>query len=103
MAGTKEGGIKTAKTIKTKYGSDYYKTIGSKGGKLGTTGGFYADRELASRAGKKGGKKSKRGPSKKPAKTTKTTYREHVTNHTTIDDVMEQSKPSIFKKFLRRV
>ena len=103
MSGTPEGGAKAAKKMKELYGSDFYKTIGSKGGKLGHTGGFYANRELAREAGRIGGAKSKRGPSKKTAKTTKTTYQEHVTNHTTIDDVMEQSKPSIFKKFLRRV
>ena len=30
------------------------------GGKKGTTGGFYANRKLASEAGRKGGKKSRR-------------------------------------------
>ena len=38
--------------------------FGAKGGKLGTTGGFYANRELASIAGTKGGRISKRGPNK---------------------------------------
>lgn len=40
MAGTKEGGARAAKTNKEKYGEDFYKKIGRKGGKLGTTGGF---------------------------------------------------------------
>lgn len=62
MAGTKAGGIAAASTNKEKYGSDFYSKIGSKGGKLGTTGGFYADRELARIAGAKGGAKSKRTP-----------------------------------------
>jgi general stress protein YciG len=44
-----------------KYGPDYYRRIGSKGGKNGTTGGFYANRELARQAGSLGGKASKRG------------------------------------------
>ncbi|QEX10927.1 hypothetical protein F6X56_14990 [Rhodococcus erythropolis] len=35
--------------------------IGAKGGRLGTTGGFAADRKLARIAGAKGGRISKRG------------------------------------------
>lgn len=65
MAGTKEGAKKAAAAIKAKYGADFYKRIGAKGGKNGTTSGFAANRELASEAGKKGGKISKRGPSPK--------------------------------------
>ncbi len=42
-------------TIRKKYGEDYYQRIGRMGGKVSTTGGFYADRKLASEAGKKGG------------------------------------------------
>lgn len=61
MAGTRIGGLKTAQTNKTKYGEDYYQIIGAKGGKNGHTGGFYANRELASIAGAKGGRNSKRG------------------------------------------
>ena len=68
MAGTIEGGRAAAATNKRKYGSDFYAKIGSKGGKLGRTGGFFANRELARQAGAKGGtisrrtsKKAKRG------------------------------------------
>ena len=61
MSGTKQGGINAAITNKERYGKDFYAEIGRKGGKLGKTGGFYADRELARRAGAKGGKISKRG------------------------------------------
>lgn len=43
MSGTKTGSAKATKTIKDKYGSDYFKRIGSIGGKLGKTGGFAAD------------------------------------------------------------
>ena len=60
MAGTTTGGKLAAKTIKELYGEDFYAKIGAKGGKLGTTGGFYANRELAREAGRKGGKVSKR-------------------------------------------
>lgn len=65
MAGTKDGGKLAAKTNKTKYGSDFYAKIGAKGGRNGRTGGFYANRELARKAGKKGGSISRR--SKKAA------------------------------------
>ena len=61
MAGNQIGGAKAAATNKAKYGEDYYKRIGAQGGKKGTTGGFYANRELAREAGRKGGKVSKRG------------------------------------------
>lgn len=60
MAGTKEGGAKAAATNKTKYGADFYKKIGSVGGKNGNTGGFYANRVLARIAGAKGGRLSRR-------------------------------------------
>lgn len=61
MAGTKKGGAKAAATNRTKYGADFYARIGAMGGKLGRTGGFYANRELARQAGAKGGRISRRG------------------------------------------
>lgn len=61
MAGTKEGGIAASITNKQKYGDDFYARIGAMGGKKGRTGGFYANRELARIAGKKGGTISRRG------------------------------------------
>ena len=64
MSGTKLGGLKTRETNLKKYGSDYYKRIGAKGGRNGHTGGFAANPTLARLAGAKGGRKSKRGPSK---------------------------------------
>ncbi len=60
MAGTKAGGQAAATTNKTKYGADFYAKIGAKGGKLGRTGGFYANRDLARQAGAKGGRISRR-------------------------------------------
>lgn len=60
MAGTVEGGKKAAATNINKYGPNFYKVIGTKGGAAGHTGGFYADRELARIAGARGGRVSKR-------------------------------------------
>lgn len=60
MSGTVEGGKRTAATNKSKYGKDFYARIGQMGGKLGRTGGFYANRDLARKAGQKGGQLSSR-------------------------------------------
>lgn len=60
MAGTIAGGKLAAATNKQKYGDDFYARIGAEGGKRGRTGGFYANRELAREAGRKGGTKSRR-------------------------------------------
>ena len=60
MAGTKAGGVKAAQTNKSRHGKDFYAKIGAKGGKIGTTGGFAANRELARIAGAKGGRISRR-------------------------------------------
>lgn len=67
MAGTKAGGLKTKQTIIEKYGKDFWRENGRKGGKLSTTGGFAANRELARIAGQKGGRISRRGSAKKAA------------------------------------
>lgn len=66
MVGTKAGGLKAAATNRKKYGLEFYREIGRKGGRLGHTGGFAANRTLARLAGAKGGKISKRGLAKKP-------------------------------------
>lgn len=61
MSGTTQGGKLAAAKMKDKYGDDFYKRIGSIGGKNGSAGkGFAANRELARRAGAKGGRISKR-------------------------------------------
>lgn len=59
MSGNKIGGLKAAKT-NLKKNPDFYRIIGSKGGRAGNTGGFHAHPELASEAGRKGGKNSSR-------------------------------------------
>lgn len=69
MSGTKAGGLKTATTIKERYGNDFYSNIGAKGGRNGTTGGFASTKvgkdgltgaERAKIYGRKGGLKSRR-------------------------------------------
>lgn len=74
MAGTKVGGQKAAHTNKSKYGRDFYASIGAKGGRKGKTGGFASDkkgndgltgRERARLAGAKGGRISRRTKSVK--------------------------------------
>lgn len=75
MAGSKNGGLKAAKTNKERYGEDWYKKIGKIGGsRCGTEGGFASKKvgedgltgpQRAREAGKIGGKVSKRGPAKK--------------------------------------
>lgn len=61
MSGTKESGRKAAIANKERHGNDFYRKIGAVGGRVGRTGGFYANRELARIAGRKGGRLSKRG------------------------------------------
>ena len=67
MAGTKAGGLKARETNIKLHGIDFYKRIGSMGGKAGdpTKKGFASNIERAKKAGAKGGKISKRGPAKK--------------------------------------
>ena len=69
MVQTKAGSRKTAQTIKEKWGTDFYREIGRKGGKNGHTGGFASNvigrdgltgKERARIAGKKGGTISRR-------------------------------------------
>lgn len=65
MAGTVEGGLTAAATNKSKYGENFYATIGSTGGKKKNPNkGFGSNRELARIAGAKGGRKSKRSGGK---------------------------------------
>lgn len=61
MSGTKHGGQKASRTNRERYGEDFYKKIGSIGGRNGHTGGFSYNPALARVAGSKGGSKSRRG------------------------------------------
>lgn len=74
MSGTREGGKKAALTNLRTHGADFYRRIGSKGGKVSSTGGFADTRvgadgltgaQRARIAGAKGGRISRRGPAKK--------------------------------------
>lgn len=67
MSGTKDGGKLAAKKNIEKYGKDFYARIGAMGGRKGHTGGFYANRELARAAGRKGGRISRRPKSSAPS------------------------------------
>lgn len=66
MAGTLDGGLKTVKTIKERYGSDYYRNIGKVGGSKTNTkpkGFAYAKANGLTwhkEAGAKGGKISRK-------------------------------------------
>lgn len=60
MAGTKKGGLAAAASNKAKYGNNFYRIIGAKGGSLSRTGGFHQNRELARQAGAIGGRISRR-------------------------------------------
>ncbi len=60
MAGTKTGGLLAAQTNKKRYGSEFYREIGRKGGKISRNGGFAANPELAREAGRKGGLSKKK-------------------------------------------
>lgn len=62
MSGTLAGGKKAAATNIARHGEDFYKRIGAKGGRNGTTGGFAANPKLARIAGAIGGRKSRRRP-----------------------------------------
>ena len=71
MAGTISGGKKAAQSNMERHGKNFYKEIGSKGGKNSKKGGFASEKigkdgltgaERARLAGAKGGRKSRRKP-----------------------------------------
>lgn len=58
MSGTREGSKKAIATIREKYGDNFFKTIGKKGGEKGAADGVFkgfAVSGKASEAGRKGG------------------------------------------------
>lgn len=74
MPGTKVGGLKTRKTVISKYGKDYYRNLGRLGGSVKSPNkGFGVDKRTwfekligkpkhAQVAGQLGGRRSKRRP-----------------------------------------
>lgn len=44
MSGTREGGLKSAETIKAKYGEDFYKKLTRKGGRVSSEKGFASNK-----------------------------------------------------------
>lgn len=56
--------MKARETNYERYGKDFYRLQGQKGGQAGHTGGFAANPALARVAGAKGGRISRRGPAK---------------------------------------
>lgn len=66
MSGTLEGGRKARDKNYKRYGENFYRNIGRKGGSAPTKKpkGFAANPELARIAGAKGGSISRRGPAK---------------------------------------
>ena len=66
MSGTVAGGMKAREVFYEKYGRDYFKNIGKRGGEVcNPYKGFGSSPERAKEAGRIGGKLSKRGPAKK--------------------------------------
>lgn len=79
MSGTVSGGKKAAKTNKVRYGKDFYKKMGKKGGQNSKNGGFASKKvgkdgltgaERAKKVGAIGGSISRRGPAKSSKKKT---------------------------------
>lgn len=56
--------MKARETNYERYGKDFYRIQGQRGGQAGHTGGFAANPALAGVAGAKGGRISRRGPAK---------------------------------------
>jgi general stress protein YciG len=59
MSGTRIGGLKALQTNKTKYGLDFYQSIGRKGGKRGTGHKFAHGRVDPGVVGRIGGSRTK--------------------------------------------
>ena len=61
MGGTHAGGIAARDTNYERYGRDFFRNIGRRGGRLGRGGGFAANPALAKIAGGRGGRNSRKG------------------------------------------
>jgi len=63
MAGTTAGALRAADENRRRYDNDFYVRIGSAGGRIGRTGGFFGRPDLARAAGAIGGLMSRRSRS----------------------------------------
>lgn len=97
ISGTIAGGRKTRETNYKKHGKDFYKRIGAIGGRRGSTGGFYANRALASIAGAMGGRVSKRGYKLVGEKDGQKIYRKDGKDYT-IEDVKAELEAKYGKR-----
>jgi hypothetical protein len=95
------GGKKAALTNKERYGEDFYKVQGSRGGsKTGVKKGFALSHDRAVVAGRKGGAISRRGPIKTPEQkyhdyySSKKGTQDRQNIEKTLDEV-EQNRPGI--------
>jgi len=85
VAGNAAGGIKARDTNLKKYGKDFYRIQGHKGGVKSRGGGFaYGDHTLAKEAGSTGGKRGKRGFKLLEDLGTKGKYLNKVTNEVVV-------------------
>ena len=71
--------MKARETNYERYGKDFYRIQGQKGGQAGHTGGFASNPALASIAGAKGGRISRRGPAKPKTVVSIDTYQHQST------------------------
>lgn len=60
MSGTKIGAAKMVKTVRERFGNDFWKQIGSLGGQASNTGGFQKGADATRQAGRLGGRNSSR-------------------------------------------
>jgi general stress protein YciG len=68
MTATRAGGLKAAKVSKQRYGDNFHRIIGAKGGRISRGGGFSKmGSEFASEQGRIGGATSRRGKARKSA------------------------------------
>lgn len=98
LPGNASGGARAAETNKKKYGKDFYKIIGARGGKATGYKGFATNPKMARLAGAVGGRNSKRGKDPMRAERVKkalTLYREEGKSVEQIAKEMDLSKATI--------
>ena len=107
MPGNKIGGLKAAATNRAKHGDDFYKRIGSRGGRRsGIKKGFALNPELAKTAGAKGGSISRRNGVKQGEGERKEFYYDGTPRNVSVQpkksEAQEKVAKGIFKRLFRR-